>query len=288
MAERQTLWLARVENDRRPQTLRCSTGGAPPGPSQAWEPIADPFVAARIEDDDVVAVARRAAAIGDAAAIGGRELLAPVEPTKILAIGRNYAAHAKELGNEVPTSPLSFFKPPSCLVPSGRAVELPRGYARIDMEAELVVVIGRRAKAVAAADVYTGGHVGGYLLGNDISNRDLQRSDKQWTRAKGFDGFGPVSAFLRLDGRPLDAARLRIRGYLDDVRVQDGAVSAMIFEIPILIEHLSACMTLEPGDLIFTGTPEGVTALDPGKVTRVELASELDGFALAPVVTPLT
>nr|WP_255216183.1 fumarylacetoacetate hydrolase family protein [Pseudenhygromyxa sp. WMMC2535] len=206
-------------------------------------------------------------------------------PTKIIAIGRNYAAHAAELGNEVPSTPISFFKPPSCLLASGQPLALPRGYERVDMEAELVLVIGARARSVRAEDAWA--HVAGYLMGNDVSCRDLQRADKLWTRAKGFDGFGPVSAFARLvpPGWVLPAD-LEVHGFLDDERVQAGSVAQMIFSIPTLIEHLSACMTLEPGDMIFTGTPAGVSALEPGKVTRVALGGRED-FHLAPVVTPV-
>lgn len=290
-----TLWLARTHApDQTPfaaTTLRCATAGEVPGPNQEWEPIADVVQALRASSEraDLYTAVAKARAIGPAQTLFEDQavLAPPLAPTKVLAIGRNYAAHAKELGNEVPSSPLSFFKPPSSLLASGQPLSLPRGYARIDMEAELVLVIGRRARQIAAADAWA--HVGAYLMGNDISCRDLQRSDKQWTRAKGFDGFGPVSAFARLSPAaelpPIDA--LRVRGLLGDELVQDGPTSAMIFDVPTLLEHLSACMTLEVGDLIFTGTPAGVSALEPGMVTRVELDGP-PSFALAPVVTPVT
>jgi len=283
-----TLWLAKIScAGEAPMTLRTRTSAAVPGPDQRWEPIADPFAAARLsgaEPRDPSVLAETSPALGEALRLIDRELLPPLEPSKIIGIGRNYAAHAAELGHEVPRSPLSFFKPPSSLLVSGRPLLLPRGYERIDMESELVVVIGRRAKAVAAEAAWD--HVAGYLLGNDVSCRDLQRADGQWTRAKGFDGFAPVSAFLRLvaPGTVLAGEGLRIQGRLDDQLVQDGGVEQMIFSIPTLIEHLSACMTLEPGDLIFTGTPEGVSPLQPGQVVRVEAAG---APALAPVVTPL-
>ena len=277
------LWLARsVDEHGRAQTLRCRCAEAP-GPDQIWEPIDDPFERARESSTnlDPLTLAERAEPRAEARVLA--RLLPPVRPQKIFGIGRNYRAHAEELGNEVPQSPLCFFKPPSCLLVSGDPLELPRGFDRIDMEAELVAVIGRRAKQVTARDAWA--HVAGYLVGNDVSCRDLQRRDRQWTRAKGFDGFGPISAYLRLvqPDFELPAASLRIRAYLDDQPVQDGAVADMIFSIPTLIEHLSACMTLEPGDLIFTGTPAGVSPLSPGQVVRVEL----EGFELGRLVTPI-
>ena len=281
-----TIWLTRVHGpDGRPRVLRC-TSETCPGPDAGWQVIADPFERARYDGGDVTQWARDAEPLGaDAMPADGdaNADLAPVAPQKIIAIGRNFRAHAAELGNEVPSSPLSFFKPPSALLASGQALALPRGYERIDMEAELVVVIGRRARAVVAQRAWE--HVAGYLLGNDVSCRDLQRSDKQWTRAKGFDGFAPVARCLRLaePGWTLPVEDLELHGWLDEERVQVGSLAAMIFTIPVLIEHLSACMTLEPGDLIFTGTPAGVRPLAPGQVARVELT----GLELAPLRTPI-
>lgn len=283
----ETLWIARIVADGRPLALRCRTSGESPGPDQRWEPIADPFLAARSLVQQAVepwTLAHEAIPLGPAATILAAELLPPIDPSKVIGIGRNYKAHAEELGNEVPETILSFLKAPSCLVPSGKAIALPRGPARIDMESELVVVIGRRAHAVPRERAWQ--HVGGYLLGNDVSNRDLQKSDKQWTRAKGADGFGPIGAFMRLTppGWELPIERVRIRGWLNDELVQDGALDLLIFPIPELIEHLSACMTLEPGDLIFTGTPAGVSPLAAGNVVRIEL----EGLDLGRLVTPIT
>jgi 2-keto-4-pentenoate hydratase/2-oxohepta-3-ene-1,7-dioic acid hydratase in catechol pathway len=277
-----TLWLARTRIDDRVTTWRGRTDGAAPGPELCWEPIADPFVTARTrrEPCDVTSLLATAAALGEPRRLS-EPLLPPCSPQTIFGIGRNYKAHAEELGNEVPETPLVFIKAPSCLIASGVPLVLPRGYARIDMEAELVVVIGRRARSVAAADAWK--HIAGYLLGNDVSCRDLQASDKQWTRAKGFDGFGPVSTFMRMvePGSSLPVEQLEICGYLDDRLVQRGRVSAMIHSIPALIEHLCEHMTLEPGDLIFTGTPAGVSALAPGQVMRVEL----EGMDLGRLIT---
>lgn len=278
-----TLWLARILGpDRRPSTLRTRSEGQAPGPDASWEPIADPFTDPAAQDDPA-SFAAQAEPLGPALTLFDQRLLPPVAAQKVIGIGRNYRAHAEELGNEVPTTPLTFLKAPSCLLVSGDALELPRGYARIDMESELVVVMGRRARDVPAARAWD--HIAGYLLGNDVSCRDLQNSDKQWTRAKGFDGFGPVSGFVRLvePGWELPVGELEIRGYLDDQLVQSGKLDAMIFPIPALIEHLSACMTLMPGDLIFTGTPAGVSPLSPGQVVRIELA----GLELGRLVTPV-
>lgn len=279
-----TLWLARIlGDDRRPLTLRTRTDGEAPGPDARWQAIADPFEQASFDGGDPATIAAVAEPIGPAWTLVDQRLVPPLRSQKVIGIGRNYKAHAEELGNEVPTTPLTFFKAPSCLLVSGDALELPRGYQRIDMESELVVVIGRRARNIAAEQAWD--HVAGYALGNDVSCRDLQQSDKQWTRAKGFDGFGPISAFVRLvePGFVLPVEQLEIRGYLNDERVQTGACDLMIFSIPTLIEHLSACMTLEPGDLIYTGTPAGVSPLSPGDRVRVEL----DGLALGPLVTPV-
>lgn len=272
------LWIGRVASPAGPQWVRVRTDGAAPGPADATEAIADPF--ADDHGDPLVRITAGAQPLGR---VADHELLAPVRPSKVLCVGRNFRAHAAELGNEVPTEPLLFFKPPSCIVAGGTPVRLPRGYERIDMEAELVVVIGRRATAVAAADAWH--HVLGYTLGNDISNRDLQKRDKQWTRAKGFDGFGPVGPWVRVadPGAPLPAAELRIRGGVDGGRQQDAALSDMVFDVPFLLEYISACMTLLPGDIVFTGTPEGVTALRPGCTTRVELA----GWDLGALENPI-
>ena len=273
------LWVGRVASPGGPRWVRTFTTGAAPGPGSALEGIADPFA-----DEEGEPYARVLAGPGEAiGAVGAARLLAPVRPSKVICVGRNFRAHAAELGNEVPTEPLLFFKPPSCIVASGEPVALPRGYARIDMESELVAVIGRKASKIAAEHAWS--HIAGYTLGNDISNRDLQKSDKQWTRAKGFDGFGPVGPWIRMTapGEPLPAATLRIRGGVDGVRKQDATLADMVFDLPYLLAYISACMTLLPGDLIFTGTPEGVSALTPGCSTYVEL----DGWDLGRLENPI-
>lgn len=276
-AASEVLWIGRADPGDGARTIRVRTRGPAPGPEDIAEEIDDPF--ADEDGDPWTLAAAPARGGGLRAPLGGLRLRPPVRPSKIVCVGRNYRAHAAELGNEVPSEPLLFFKPPSCLVVSGEAVALPRGYARIDMESELVVVVGRRARDVSAAQAW--GHVAGYALGNDVSNRDLQKQDKQWTRAKGFDGFGPVSAFVRLTppGQPLPEAA--IVGWLNGQVKQRAALADVVFDVPTLIAYISACMTLLPGDLIFTGTPEGVSALAPGDVVRVAL----EGFELGALET---
>jgi 2-keto-4-pentenoate hydratase/2-oxohepta-3-ene-1,7-dioic acid hydratase in catechol pathway len=269
-ASAQVLWIGRIHHDGMEHVVRVSTESGAPGPDDACEEIEDPF-----GDPNAEAWTRAQADPvpgGVSGRLGDFRLAAPVRARKVIGVGRNFRAHAEELGNAVPETPLLFFKAPTCLLASGEPIPLPRGYERIDMESELVVVIGRRAKNVDASKAWD--HVAGYALGNDVSNRDLQRSDKQWTRAKGFDGFGPLGPLVRLTepGWVLPTSDLRIRGYLDETRVQDASLDDMIFDIPTLMAHITQCMTLEPGDLVYTGTPAGVTALSPGNVCRVELS----------------
>jgi len=189
-----------------------------------------------------------------------------VQPTKIVCIGRNYAAHAKELGNEVPAEPLIFLKPPSALLPPGAAIVCPPQSQRVEHEAEIGVVIGRRAKDVAEADALA--HVAGYTCLNDVTARDLQRSDGQWSRAKGFDTFCPVGPVVAtgLDWRALEVI-CRVNGAVR----QHGHARDMMFGIPRLVSYVSGITTLEPGDVIATGTPEGVGPLVPGDMVEVEI-----------------
>jgi 2-keto-4-pentenoate hydratase/2-oxohepta-3-ene-1,7-dioic acid hydratase in catechol pathway len=186
-------------------------------------------------------------------------------PTKIVCVGRNYAAHAKELGNEVPDRPLLFLKPPSSVIGDGEPIELPPDSSRVEHEAEIGVVIGRRARDVSPAEAL--GCVAGYVPVNDVTARDLQRLDVQFTRAKGYDTFCPV-------GVPAPAADwrgLEVIGRVNGVVRQHGRAADMVFGIPELIAFISRIMTLEPGDIIATGTPEGVGPLQPGDVVEVEI-----------------
>jgi 2-keto-4-pentenoate hydratase/2-oxohepta-3-ene-1,7-dioic acid hydratase in catechol pathway len=188
-------------------------------------------------------------------------------PSKIVCVGRNYVEHARELGNEMPKQPLIFLKPPSSLVRDGEAILLPKESQRVEHEAELAVVIGRRATAVAAARAME--YVGGYVPLNDVTARDLQRSDGQWTRAKGFDTFCPVGFAVPADA--VDPEALEVLCRVNGEPRQHGRVSDMAFTISVLIEYISGVMTLEAGDLIATGTPAGVGPLVNGDVVEVEI-----------------
>ncbi len=194
-------------------------------------------------------------------------LLAPVTPGKILCVGRNYRDHAKELGNEVPAEPLLFFKPISSLLAPGGTVVMPRVAERVDFEGELAVVIGRRAsKLQPGADWRS--YVRGYTIANDVTARDLQKKDGQWTRAKGFDTFCPVGPFLSDEVDPESGLTVetRVNGNLR----QHGSTTDFIFSISQLLAYITAAITLEPGDLLLTGTPAGVAPLAHGD--RVEVS----------------
>ncbi|PYP81846.1 MAG: hypothetical protein DMD35_00090 [Gemmatimonadetes bacterium] len=188
-------------------------------------------------------------------------------PSKIVCVGRNYAAHAKELGNEVPKQPLLFLKPPSSLVRSGESIRLPAVSKRVEYEGEIGVVVGERLRKVSP-DVARAALVSICAV-NDVTARDLQKSDVQFTRAKGFDTFCPVGA---LGPVPIDLASLRIRTLVNGEVRQDGTAADMVFDIPVLVAYISGVMTLEPGDLVLTGTPAGVGTLSAGDVVEVEIA----------------
>jgi len=199
----------------------------------------------------------------------GARLLPPCAPSKIVCVGRNYAEHAKELGNEVPQEPLLFLKPPSSLIASGDAIVYPKLSQRVDFEGELGVVIGKRARNVKAADA--GNFILGYTIVNDVTARDLQRKDGQFTRGKGFDTFCAVGPCM-VPKEEADFAAFRIRTLVDGAVKQDGLVTEMLFSVDAIIAYITAVMTLEPGDLIATGTPPGVGPIEPGSKVRVEIA----------------
>ncbi|MDF9716962.1 fumarylacetoacetate hydrolase family protein [Nocardioides sp. ChNu-153] len=196
-------------------------------------------------------------------------LLAPVLPrSKVVGIGRNYAAHAAELGNDVPSEPLMFLKPNTSVVGPGDAIAYPSQSTNVQYEGEVAVVIGRICRDVPAekaTDV-----IFGYTIANDVTARDLQKGDVQFTRAKGFDTFCPIGPWVETDLDPHDFSQgRRVRTFLNGDVVQDGSTADMIFDIPALVAHVSSVMTLLPGDLILTGTPEGVGPMLPGDEVEV-------------------
>jgi 2-keto-4-pentenoate hydratase/2-oxohepta-3-ene-1,7-dioic acid hydratase in catechol pathway len=190
----------------------------------------------------------------------------PLKPTKIIGIGRNYLEHARELGNDVPEVPILFFKPPTALIGTGDPILLPNVSQRVEFEAEIGVVIGRRVRN--ADQELAERAIGGYVCVNDVTCRDLQKVDGQWGRAKGFDTFCPVGPRLAtgLDWRALELV-CRVNG----LERQRAKATDMHFSIPELVSFLSGIMTLEPGDLIATGTPAGTAPLHDGDVVEVEI-----------------
>jgi 2-keto-4-pentenoate hydratase/2-oxohepta-3-ene-1,7-dioic acid hydratase in catechol pathway len=201
-------------------------------------------------------------------------LLSPILPSKVVGIGKNYAAHVAEMNTgDAPKEPLMFLKPSTAVIGPGDAIRIPAGSTNVHHEVELAVVIGARgARNVtpeqAPASIF------GYSIGNDVTERDLQKSDGQWTRAKGFDSFGPLGPWIETDlaGLGLDPADLEISCTVDGELRQQGRTSQLIFSIPTLISHISQVMTLLPGDVILTGTPSGVGPIRPGQ--RVDCTIE--------------
>ncbi len=191
-------------------------------------------------------------------------LLAPVEPSKVLAFGRNYAEHAKERGNEVPETPVVFSKPSTAVVGDGDEVGYPTLTSNLHFEGELAVVIGRRCKRVPREQVAE--VVLGYTVANDLTMRDLQRAEKQWTRAKGFDGSCPLGPWVETD---VDPAALRLRTTVNGELRQDGTTADMLLDVAECVAFVSAAMTLLPGDVVLTGTPAGVGALQVGDEVAV-------------------
>jgi 2-keto-4-pentenoate hydratase/2-oxohepta-3-ene-1,7-dioic acid hydratase in catechol pathway len=190
--------------------------------------------------------------------------MAPATPSKLVCVGRNYAEHAAELGNEVPPEPLIFLKPPTTVVGPDAPVVYPAISQRVDHEGELALVIGTRCRNLteaAAMDV-----IYGYTVANDVTARDLQRSDGQWTRGKGFDTFAPVGPWIDTD---FDPANKAVRCLVNDELRQDGNTSLLIYSIANVLAFVTRFMTLEPGDLVLTGTPAGVGAVKPGDAMTV-------------------
>ncbi|MGX6604095.1 fumarylacetoacetate hydrolase family protein [Micromonosporaceae bacterium Da 78-11] len=205
-------------------------------------------------------------------ALADVRLLAPIFSSKVIGVGRNYADHAAELGNEVPKEPLIFIKPSTTVIGPNDAIRLPPQSNRVEEEAELAVVIGatgaRRVDRAGAEKA-----IFGYTIGNDVTARDLQRSDPQWTRAKGFDSFCPIGPWIVTD---LDVSDLEIRcevGRSPDAMEmrQLGRTKDMVFDVPTLVSYVSHVMTLLPGDIILTGTPAGVSQIVPGETVSISI-----------------
>jgi 2-keto-4-pentenoate hydratase/2-oxohepta-3-ene-1,7-dioic acid hydratase in catechol pathway len=210
--------------------------------------------------------------------IADASLLPPVEPSKIVCVGRNYREHAAELGNEVPTEPLLFFKPPSSLLAAGGTILRPKESARTDYEGELGVVISRRCHRLAESDDVRL-YILGYTCVNDFTARDLQRKDSQWVRGKGFDTFCPAGPVVT-DG--LDPwAGVQVETRVNGAVRQSGNTRDFIFSLDVLIRYISQIMTVEPGDLIATGTPEGVGPVVAGET--IEISVEGVGTLINPV-----
>jgi 2-keto-4-pentenoate hydratase/2-oxohepta-3-ene-1,7-dioic acid hydratase in catechol pathway len=200
----------------------------------------------------------------------GQRFLAPVTPSKIVAIGRNYKDHAAELNNPLPVEPMIFLKPPSAIIGPADPIVIPDGVGRVDHEAEVGVVIGARARHVSEEDAAR--YVFGLTCVNDVTARELQKRDVQFTRAKGFDTFAPIGPCIvtGLDYRSPDG--LQVEGWVNGERKQSGSTKALIFPIDRLIAFVSAVMTLLPGDIISTGTPAGVGPLKAGDRVTVKVA----------------
>jgi 2-keto-4-pentenoate hydratase/2-oxohepta-3-ene-1,7-dioic acid hydratase in catechol pathway len=189
-----------------------------------------------------------------------------LKPGKIIGVGRNYLAHARELGNEVPPEPIIFLKPTTALLEPGGAIVLPRVSGRVEFEAEIGVVLGRRLRHASPDQAEKA--IGGFTCVNDVTCRDLQQKDGQWSRAKGFDTFCPVGPRV-VSG--LDWRTLELRCRVNGLERQRASAADMHFSIPTLISFISGIMTLEPGDLIATGTPAGTAALVDGDIVEVEI-----------------
>jgi len=218
-------------------------------------------------DGDVEGLASRRM---DRIPLAQASLLPPVQPSKIVCVGRNYREHAAELGNEVPQEPLLFFKPPSSLLPPGGTILRPKVSERTDHEGELGVVIARRCHLLTESDDVRN-YILGYTCINDFTARDLQNKDGQWTRAKGFDTFCPVGPVVA-DGTNIDPwAGVQVETRVNGDMRQSGNTQDFIFPLDVIIRYISQIMTLEPGDLIATGTPKGVGPVVAGDAVEVSI-----------------
>lgn len=201
--------------------------------------------------------------------LDGSRVLAPVVPRKIVCVGRNYRDHAAELGNAVPKEPLLFLKPPSAVIGPGEAIQIPEQSQRVDFEGELAVVVGKRASRIGS-DEDVRQYIRGYTIVNDVTARDLQKADGQWSRAKGFDTFCPMGPVVTDEMDPWAGVAVETR--LNGAVKQRGTTLDFIFPMDVLLRYITAAMTLLPGDVIPTGTPAGVGPMQPGD--RVEVSVE--------------
>ncbi|HPU12222.1 MAG TPA: fumarylacetoacetate hydrolase family protein [Aeromicrobium sp.] len=204
---------------------------------------------------------------GEKLELASVRLLTPVIPrSKVIGVGKNFAGHAAEMGTEVPTEPLIFLKPNTSVIGPGEPIFYPAASNEVHFEGELAVVIGRICRNVEASDVPK--VIYGYTIANDVSARDLQARDGQWTRAKGFDTFCPLGPWIETDFDPAD---VRIQTTLNGETKQDGRTSDMVFDVSQIVQFVSSFMTLLPGDVILTGTPEGVGPMQPGDQVSVSI-----------------
>ena len=195
------------------------------------------------------------------------QILAPCSPSKIIAVGKNYSDHAAEMGSSVPAEPLLFFKPPSAVIATGAAIRYPQQSERVDYEGELALVIGEHCVNCTPEQAH--GKIWGYTIANDITARDLQKRDNQWVRAKGFDTFCPLGPWIVRELSP--AAQLQTFVNESDRPVQSSPIDRMVFCPDFLVSYISQIMTLNPGDVILTGTPQGVGPLQIGDRVRIEI-----------------
>lgn len=217
--------------------------------------------------DSITDLASESAVLGNPLDFSEVEFLLPVTPSKIVCVGRNYADHAAELGNEVPKEPLLFLKAPSALITDGESIIIPEQSNQVEHEGELALVIGRKCAKLAAND-NPFDYVFGYTCLNDVTARDVQRNDVQFTRGKSFDTFCPIGNFIETE---LDAANIRVTTRVNGVIKQDGRTSQMVFPVDFLIRYISNQMTLNAGDIIATGTPSGVSKMNGGDVCEIEI-----------------
>jgi 2-keto-4-pentenoate hydratase/2-oxohepta-3-ene-1,7-dioic acid hydratase in catechol pathway len=238
--------------------LSRASGGAIPADILAFLALGDDGMARAREALAAAAAAGRsgASATGVIVPLASTHLLAPIgRPGKVLAIGLNYRDHAEESGQTLPKHPIVFSKVSTCITGPGMPVERPKASAAVDWEAELCFVIGKRGRHISAADAYD--HVAGYMCGNDISVRDWQFHNPTWMIGKGFDTHGPIGPWL-VTRDEVDPTNLDVKCFVNGEQVQSSNTKHLIFDVPALIEYISTAFTLEPGDVVFTGTPSGV------------------------------